>query len=152
MQIKQQLQDARAQLLAEAQDIVRRFWDLAREAKRTRPLSEWNHYGVRARLRAVSLSIEWFDNVMTGPKGKRKHRAFYVSRGRGNKYPISKFRKAASWEKQAIVECEEAAARIRQRAEILVRIAKLADQYEALNSSAGVQHGGQENEQAQSAR
>ena len=135
MQIKQQLREAQARLQTEAQDIVRRFWDLALEVKRTRPYSEWNKYGVRVRPRTVSISVEWFENVMTGPKGNRKHRAFYVSRGAGNKYPMSKFTKAPAWERQAIAEFEEAAAPIRQKADILVRIAKLAQKYASLHTA-----------------
>jgi len=137
VQIRQQLQEAQARLRAEAQDFVRRFWDLALQARRTRPFSEWNRYGVRVRLRTISISVEWFENVMTGPKGNRRHRAFYVSRGAGTKYPITKFSKAAAWEKQAIAEFEDAAASIRQRADILVRIAKLADKYAALQVPTG---------------
>lgn len=138
MQIKQQLQAEQARLLNEAQTLVRRYWDQAIEAKRTRPLSEWNKYGVRVRARKVSISIEWFLNVMAGPKGRRKHRAFYISRGIGSRYPMSKFPQAsAAWERNAIAEFEDAAGPLRQRADILVRVAKLVDQYESLCPSPG---------------
>lgn len=138
MQINEQLQAEQVRLLNEAQALVRHFWDQAIEAKRSRPLSEWNKYGVRVRTRKVSISIEWFVNVIAGPKGRRKHRAFYVSRGLGSKYSMSKFPKAAAWELRAIAEFEDAAAPLRQQADILVRIVKLVDQYQALAVPSGV--------------
>lgn len=138
MQIEPQLQAEQARLLNEAQALVRRYWDRALEVRRTRPTSEWNKYGVRVRTRKIAISIEWFVNVMAGPKGRRAHRAFYVPRGPGSRYPMSKFPRAtADWERAAIAEFEEAAGPLRRRADLLVRVVKLAGQYAALSSPPG---------------
>ncbi len=133
MRMKQQLEVEWETLLEEANRLVRQYWDKVHEAKSTRDFSEWNKYGVRVRRRKTTISIEWFFNTIRGPKNNRLHRAFYVSRGKGYMYPLSKFSKAnTAWERPAIAEFEAAAGPLRQRAELLMRMEKLVNQYEAL--------------------
>lgn len=132
-QMKQHVEMEWESLLEEAARLVRGYWDKVHEAKRTRDFSEWNKYGVRVRRRKTTISIEWFFNVVRGPRSDRQHRAFYVSRGKGHMYSPSRFSKTnAVWEKEAIAEFEAAAGPLRERAKLLMRMGKLANRYDAL--------------------
>ena len=102
MHTKEQLAIEWKSLQDEAQRLVRDYWDKALRANDIGPYSERNKYGVRVRKRKTTISIEWFLNVLSGPSWERRHRAFYVSRGKGYAYPLSRFSKSsAAWEKQA---------------------------------------------------
>lgn len=117
---------------ARAQEVADQFWARHWEIKRTRPPSERGYLGVRVRRRDLHVAIEWFRVRYGGGKRKGTPLFEYLRRGKGYAYPKSAFSGAwcKDWEREMAMELEEQFARLRQRVEMLTRMARYAREYD----------------------
>lgn len=126
--ILQIIEQERDNLREAATAVADRFWSRHFEQRNVGPIETWGSYGVRVRPRKYGITIEWFQIIFYGPKGSRKVTHNYLRRGRGNRYPLSTFRYAKDWEKEAIQVAEEHFGQMRAKSEWLAKLGRLLGQ------------------------
>lgn len=110
------------------------FWAINHEMRESGNANEQGFFGTRARLVNNTLSAVWYKNSFAPKAGQTKKTVFSQHLGKGNspRYPVSTFKSARDWERDAIDVTEDRYALLRQRSKALSKIRAALSEYERL--------------------
>jgi hypothetical protein len=105
------------------QEVVDRYWQLLREARKGRAHQNIGSIGLRLRRRTNgAFSLEWYHMAYLG-NTKRSIEGAYIRKGRAHHYSVDVFlRKEPDWLKVIVRDVEEALAIIRERQAFLIKM------------------------------
>ncbi|WP_126448231.1 conjugative transfer protein MobI(A/C) [Sulfuricystis multivorans] len=115
---KDALERHMVELYERAMEVVDEYYRFASEMNKQKDWPQKSSLKPRARQQGLSLSIEWYDKKWHGPKTNRRAFLTYIAKPRGARgYNLSKLLKyAQDWEKDKVIETENALAAIRHEA------------------------------------
>ncbi len=100
----------------QAQQLADEYWTTSREINKTKKTVEKTKLGIRARKKTKVVTIEWYFNRWVFNGKSKKPLSSYIPKGAGSGYRVESILKhAQAWERDAVIETEARAARIREQ-------------------------------------